>query len=183
MEDKERFKEHIRSLVRKLQQTMLAQRFELKIQWDVVLPEGTVARVLIDEPYWLCTIQIGTSMYETEWRNKNYHDIGKYLVHEFCHTIIDPLYNDWIKPYENAANKDVITNAVERQTQLMCFIVMGLIPDEEWIPAESDSEGTDGGEQECVRVRDAEENREEERAIEPTTRLGISLNQVATSKE
>lgn len=172
MEDKERFKEHIRNLVRKLQSTMLAQRFELRLEWDVELADGVPCRVFIDEPYWYCTIQISPHMYENEWKKGQWVDIGKYLVHEFCHTVIDPLYSEWIKPHECPANKEMITNAIERQTQLMCFILMGIIPDEEWTPeteeAESKEVETDG-----LSIRESE----------PTQRIGIPLGIIATSKE
>lgn len=132
----EKFKDHIRKLAQEFRKMVYASEYEMEICWcggtDKKDEDGSteVASISTDFKYLNLKIHVRPIMYEY-WKDGKDFDIGRTMLHEFCHVLVDPVFeffsHDIGKERYNAANE-----VRERQVQRVCNAIWDHIPEKIW---------------------------------------------------
>ena len=92
----------------------------------------TFATVRFDSVYLQAHIMIYPSMYQ-EWLDGEYKEIGKQMLHEFCHGYIEPIWK--LFRWDVSESQTVfIHDTIERQVQRICYSLHLVLPNGWYLP-------------------------------------------------
>jgi hypothetical protein len=128
------YKAHITRLTDKLRRHFFLTEYLIRTRYCDVIPEYEKAAAAIDtDPTYLeITLKLSAQILDM-WRLKDYQMIFRCLVHEFSHTVTEPLYRIAIDAATNSTQK-FVEEIRERQTQRIANIVASELPKSFWIP-------------------------------------------------
>lgn len=90
------------------------------------------AEVKFNQRYLRIEVKVYRPMFEAYLCN-DYKQIGRDLLHEFCHGFLDPVVQlFWWDVCDS--QKHLFTDVIERQTQLMAYTVFDLLPNGWYLP-------------------------------------------------
>jgi hypothetical protein len=128
------YKAHINRLTVKLRRHFFLLEYLGRTCFYEVIPkcENAAAAIDTDPTYLQLTLKVSEQVLDM-WEAKDYEMIWRCLVHEFSHTITEPLYRIAIDAATNSSQK-FVEEVRERQTQRIANIVASELPRSFWMP-------------------------------------------------
>lgn len=113
----EKFKKFTKDLVEKYRVMTFTGEYELDVKFNKKNKDNRVADIAIDTRYLNATLTVYKLGYE-EYKKRGREDYAKIILHEICHLLTEPQYDDILKLYNGKMLlKDTIEDTRERQTQ------------------------------------------------------------------
>ncbi len=111
---------------------LIADEYEVFVEFDKALRGEARADTVIDLTYYTITIRVSKAL-RSQWQQGNYVIVAAALVHEFCHTLTEPLW-DLANQDARPSDKERIKKTTEQQTERISRIVLMQIPEWIWNP-------------------------------------------------
>ncbi len=132
------FRKYVKNLCAALRKTFFAGEYNLDVCWckEAVREPGEEIRgevrasISLDPRYLDCTIHVHQPVYDL-WKNNDLYGVGRVIVHEFSHILIDPVYFEGVKGVSKERS-EMMDDIRERQTQRVANVVWELLPAKVW---------------------------------------------------
>jgi len=127
---------YIQRLVRLLKDYFNLQDYELTTKYqredDSTGYGQLLATIRTDPRYFNILLDLYPPVFKY-YSEHDYEKVGRILVHEFCHTLYQPIYNRFSKNVSEA-EEDEVENLFEQQVQRTANIVFQSLPQSFYLP-------------------------------------------------
>jgi hypothetical protein len=123
------FKQYVNDLITYCRNETCHGIYHYKIEWHTEHLDADPcinAQVWIDHVYLAFEIKIGPNIFEM-WKNKNYKEMGRVMMHEVCHLFFHQLAKVG-KDSADTLRHEAIDEIKERQTQTLSVVIASLLP-------------------------------------------------------
>lgn len=121
-----KFKQFVRKLTNYLKFEMYLHEWTVDMLYMEEDFENRAAAIDIGQSYFEAKIKIYPLLYRM-WKEGKHEDVARVIIHEFCHTLTEPLY--YIAETNVSAKESTYVNHIrEQQTQRIAIILFPLIP-------------------------------------------------------
>ena len=122
----DKFKSYTKKLVEEYRTLIFASEYEIdiKFEWE---DSDNFAEIRIDTKYLNATLSIYKPLYK-EYKANGKKAFAKIILHEICHLLTEPQYDDTMKIFNGKLlHNDTINDTRERQTQRVTNALWALL--------------------------------------------------------